>query len=104
MQMRKGSARFLDARPLAHRGVVLNQRNRRPPCRFTFTLQALGNAVDAWRQSGTMNDPLRTCVHELTHFVHETISPHGLFLQYCRDTQTEATLDVVRALLDAGHG
>jgi hypothetical protein len=49
-----------------------------------------------------MPDEIKTYVHELTHYIHYTTTPYGLFLQYCRLMQSRATIVVVQTLLQAG--
>jgi hypothetical protein len=49
-----------------------------------------------------MPSEIKTWVHELTHYIHYTTTPYGLFLQYCRKLQSQATGVMVQALVDAG--
>ena len=77
---------------------------------FDFTQDALLAAGAQYLQqlrSGTLKEmpsEVKTYVHELTHYLHYTTTPYGLFLQYCRVMQSRATIVLVRALLDGGIG
>lgn len=78
--------------------------------RFGFTLDALlaarARRIEAIRSGrpGEMPAELRTYVHELTHYVHYTTTPYGLFLHHCRALQNRATIEIVRTLLAAKGG
>jgi len=78
--------------------------------RFDFTRDALTAAAQQYFQrieSGAgqeMPEELKTYVHELTHYLHYTTTPYGLFLQYCRVLQSRAAIEIVQALLAAGAG
>jgi hypothetical protein len=76
--------------------------------RFDFTRDELMSPGKAWlaakRQGPAAKpDALRTYVHELTHYQQLTTTPYGLFLQYCKKLQNEATSTLVTVLLAAGY-
>jgi hypothetical protein len=77
---------------------------------FDFTRDALFTADACYREEiarsyvAEMPSEIKTYVHELTHYIHYTTTPYGLFLQYCRVLQGHAVIALVRALLDAGIG
>src|SRR5215468_3742624 len=78
--------------------------------RFDFTRDALLAATERYLETrGTgkpsaISEELQTYVHELTHYLQYITTPYGLFLQYCRLLQSNATIAMVRTLLDAGDG
>ena len=75
--------------------------------RFAFTRDELRSASARWtaaRHQGPAAKPseMRTYVHELTHYHQLVTTPYGLFLQYCKKLQNEATISLVNTLLAAG--
>ena len=75
---------------------------------FAFSFDALIAAGERYLESLRSADPVempsevKTYVHELTHYLQYTTTPYGLFLQHCRQLQSNVTIDIVKTLLDAG--
>ena len=71
---------------------------------FDFTRDAMMAAgatyLEAMRAGKPMEMPseIKTYVHELTHYIQCTTTPYGLFLQYCRVMQSQATTAIVQTL------
>lgn len=76
--------------------------------RFDFTRSAMDAAARRHLEGRAAGRPMempsevKTYVHELTHYIHYTTTPYGLFLQYCRVLQSRATMAIVQALSEAG--
>lgn len=76
--------------------------------RFDFTQARMLAAAKRYLEAISSQKPvempseIKTYVHELSHYLHYTTTPYGLFLSYCRVLQNHATIEIVRALLDAG--
>jgi hypothetical protein len=76
--------------------------------RFDFPRDAMLLAGDSYLEAIRSGKPvemppeIKTYVHELTHYLHYTTTPYGLFLQYCRVLQSRATIEIVCGLQEAG--
>lgn len=75
--------------------------------RFGFTRDELQSASARWMavtRQGPAAKPneMRTYVHELTHYHQLVTTPYGLFLQYCKKLQNQATVSMANALIAAG--
>ncbi|MFF5076338.1 hypothetical protein ACFY36_04755 [Actinoplanes sp. NPDC000266] len=66
--------------------------------RFNFRQEDLLTAA----ATGRKPEPLRTYLHELTHYLQAVTTPYGYFLQCCRILQKRATVVAVRTLLEGG--
>ena len=70
--------------------------------RLGFARERLDLARSEFLRTGRPPVELRAYVHELTHYVQSTTTPFGVFLHYCRQLQTADTIELVRALINAG--
>ncbi|XVU28670.1 hypothetical protein ACQPZJ_16935 [Actinoplanes sp. CA-054009] len=57
---------------------------------------------EVFTAGGGKPEPVRTYLHELTHYLQAVTTPYGYFLQCCRSLQAHATTVAVRALLAGG--